>query len=354
MRQELIFTNSVAGALDSEVGRLAPHSVFVLVDANTARCVLPRLQGASRTVAGAEVIQVGAGEENKSIATVTEVWRELSCRGCRRSSVLVNVGGGVITDMGAFAASTFKRGMAFINLPTTLLGAVDASVGGKTGVNFNGLKNEIGLFSNAAAVIVSTVFFDTLPLTELRSGYAEMLKHAMLESSDGLHRLLSLRVEELPPDRLLDMLRRSVEVKRRVVSEDPTEAGLRRSLNLGHTFAHAFESLSFGRRSPLPHGYAVAQGLVCAAIMSHLLLGLGTDEVNRLVTYVREVYGGFGFDCDDYPQLLEFMRHDKKADSTAEYNFTLLRGIGDAVIDCHPTRDDITATLDIYRDKMGL
>lgn len=351
--QRLIFTNHVAQQLDQFVDTMSPSRVFVLVDSNTALQVLPRLQAGSTAVGSAEIITVKAGDMHKTLDAAGYIWGQLTERGCTRGSVIINVGGGVITDMGAFVASTFKRGVPFINLPTTLLGAVDASVGGKTGVNFCGLKNQIGVFSNADLVIISTTFFNTLPLTELRSGYAEMIKHALIDSPVTYRQLLGLRVGDIAPDRLLGLLRQSVEVKTRIVEADPTEQGLRRALNLGHTFAHAFEALAMSRQSPMAHGYAVAHGLVCATIMSHMLLGFDSAEVNRLAQYVREVYGEVAFDCDDYDRLLGYMSHDKKVDTLEQYNFTLLRAVGDVVTDCHPTCDDITATLDIYRDKMS-
>lgn len=350
--QELIFTNHVAQTLDEIVERMQPAGVFVLMDANTAHFILPRLEAESRAVAGAEIMTIKSGDMNKTLDTATVLWNTLSRRGCRRGSLLINVGGGVVTDMGGFVASTFKRGIPFVNVPTTLLGAVDAAVGGKAGINFNGLKNEIGVINPADIVIESTTFFNTLPATDLRSGYAEMLKHAMINSRDEYYKLLTVKVEEVLPDALLEMLRKSVTVKQEVVSRDPLEQGERRVLNLGHTFAHAFESLAMRRVSPMSHGYAVAQGLVCATILSHLTLGFPTDEVNRLAAYVKSVYGAVSFDCDDYDILLGYMQHDKKAVGTEAYNFTLLKAIGEPVIDCHPTRDDITATLDIYRDKM--
>lgn len=354
MNQELLFTNHVAEAIDTLVEAVNPPTLFVLVDNNTKSFVLPRMQMMSKAIGSAEVITTYPGDDNKTLEALASIWKVLGERGATRRSMLVNLGGGMVTDMGAFAASTFKRGIDFINVPTTLLGAVDASVGGKTGINFNGLKNEIGLFNTARLVIISTMFFNTLPRTELRSGYAEMLKHGMIESPEVYHRLLGYRVEELDPERLLDLLRESVMVKSRIVSKDPTEQGLRRALNLGHTAGHAFESLAMERKSPIPHGYAVAYGLVVAAVLSHIKLGFPTDEVQKLAAYVRENYGAFAVDCDDYPELLRLMSHDKKNATTDAINFTLLRNIGDVVVDNAITPADVTAALDLYRDLLGL
>ena len=217
-----------------------------------------------------------------------------------------------MTDLGGFAAATFKRGIRFINIPTTLLSAVDAAVGGKTGVNFNGLKNEIGVFKEAETVIISTVFFSTLPERELKSGYAEMLKHGLLDGEAVYNKLLDYDFDNVAGNGLLRLVEESVNVKRRIVEQDPFEQGLRRALNLGHTAGHAFESLALKRNSPVPHGYAVAWGMVVEAVLSHTEKGFPSAELYRLADYVCRHYGAFHITCDDYPELIEFMRHDKK------------------------------------------
>lgn len=352
--QELIFTNNVGEAIDSIVGKCNPSKVFVLVDVNTASFVLPRLQALSESVAGATVITTKAGDMHKNLDSTQAIWKRLGQEGATRHSLLINVGGGVVTDMGAFAAATFKRGISFINVPTTLLGAVDASVGGKTGINFGTLKNEIGVFRQADAVIVSTLFFNTLTSEELRSGYAEMLKHALLKDEASFDALLADHVEDIDPDTLLQLLRESVLVKKNVVDSDPEEKGLRKSLNLGHTAGHAFESLALERKSPIPHGYAVAYGLVTDLVLSHLKLSFPSDILHRFAAYIKENYTGFDFSCDDYPRLIALMRHDKKNLSADSINFTLLKNIGDVKIDCVIGEEDIKTALDITRDLLGI
>ena len=231
--------------------------------------------------------------------------------------MVINVGGGVVTDMGGFAAATFKRGIRFINVPTTLLGAVDAAVGGKTGINFNGYKNEVGAFAEAYAVIVSTCYFGTLPADELLSGYAEMLKHGLISNREVYDRLLAYDItdqSQLPA--LLPLLRESIEVKRAIVREDPTERGIRRALNLGHTAGHSFESAAMESGRPVPHGYAVAWGLVVELILSHLRLGFPSDELHRFAAYIHRHYGARSIDCTANPTLLRFMHHQKKNRST--------------------------------------
>ncbi len=354
--QQVIFTNLVIEALDDMVSSLNAPNVFVLADANTAQFVLPILSSQSKVVAGANVITVPAGDVNKSIDTLQTIWKQLSNRGASRKSVIVNVGGGVITDIGGFAAATFKRGMRFINLPTTLLGAVDAAVGGKTGINFNGLKNEIGAFSDAEAVIISTMFFNTLPNQQLLSGYAEMLKHGLLDNAATLAALMRYDVTDgsAASDELLHLIKQSVQVKQNIVSADPRETGMRKALNLGHTSGHAFESFAMNdRHSPIPHGYAVAWGLVVELILSHMLLGFPAGTLHQLAAYVKDHYGYFQIECKDYQRLLELMRHDKKNDTQQDINFTLLRDTGRIEINQTASEDDIKAALDIYRDMLS-
>lgn len=354
MGQEIIFTNEVGAAVDRLVETIKPTTLFVLVDVNTEQFVLPRLQSTSQAIAGAEIITVKAGDVNKNLDALASIWRQLGESGATRHSLLINVGGGVVTDMGAFAAATFKRGIACLNVPTTLLAAVDASVGGKTGINFNGYKNEIGAFSEASAVVISTVFFDTLPESELLSGYAEMLKHGLIAGRDTYERLLGYRIADSDGSRLLELLEESVKVKNNVVAQDPTERGIRRALNLGHTIGHAFESLAMERKAPIPHGYAVAWGLVVEMILSHLQLDFPSVELQRLADYISENYGAFEITCADYDELLRYMSHDKKNVKAGEINFTLLKNIGEVEIDRTASGDQIKTALDIYRDLMHL
>lgn len=347
--QEIIFTNDVAPAVERLVDGIDTSRLFVLTDVNTSHFVLPRLREDSAAVRAAREICIKSGDMNKNIDSLTSIWRALMEGGATRHAMLLNLGGGMVTDIGGFAASTFKRGIRFINLPTTLLGAVDAAVGGKTGINFMGLKNEVGVFNEADAVVISTLFFSTLPDHELLSGYAEMLKHGLIEGAEIYDKLIAYDVTCADSSRLLDMLRESVEVKKRIVLEDPTEHGLRRALNLGHTAGHAFESLSMRRSDRVPHGYAVAWGLVVEMILSHLRLGFPSDELHRFAAYVKRHYGVFELSCDDYPALIELMHHDKK-NVGSEINFTLLRAVGDPVIDCTVPDEEIKTALDIFRD----
>ncbi len=351
--QTILFTNQISDAINQIVSSIEHNKLFVLTDSNTYRYVLPLIAD-NPHIKGAEVITIEAGESYKNLDSTTIIWNKLQAGGATRKSLMLNIGGGVITDMGGFAASTFKRGMKFVNIPTTLLSAVDAAIGGKTGINYGGLKNEIGVFNEAQAVIISTTFLKTLPLNEIKSGYAEMLKHGLLSNTiTDINQLLEYDLSEPNYDNLLQLLKESVEVKRSVVTEDPFEQGIRRALNLGHTVGHAFESLSMKRGTPIAHGYAVAWGLIVELTISHMELGFDSSQLYRLGNYVRENYGTINITCDDYPSLIEYMRHDKKSNN-GELNFSLLNSIGDIKIDCEVEDKGVEAALDIFRDILKI
>ena len=263
----------------------------------------------------------------------------------------------MVTDLGGFAASTFKRGINYINIPTTLLAMVDASVGGKTGINFRGLKNEIGVFNNATTVILDTQFLRTLDRENIFSGYAEMLKHGLISNEAMWAELMNfdLGAEQLDLATLQRMLADSVAVKQRIVTEDPLEHGLRKALNLGHTVGHAFESYALKNsvignlQFPILHGYFVAFGLVCELYLSTVKTGFPTDKMRQTVSFIREHYGRMPITCDDYPALFELMTHDKK-NTAGTINFTLLGGIGDIRINQTATKEEIYEALDFYRE----
>lgn len=352
MDQKIIFTNHVEDAIDTLVDSINPSSIFILVDHNVAENVLPRLQSICKSVAQAKVINVKPGDENKSLESLSYVWRFMSQNGGTRHSILINLGGGVITDMGAFAAATFKRGIKFINVPTTLLAAVDASVGGKTGINFNGLKNEIGVFKEAEAVIISTTFFNSLPAEEIKSGYAEMLKHALISDRKMLAELMKQPIKDIDPERMLSLLEENVGVKQDIVQADPTEKNVRKSLNLGHTVGHAFESLALERKSPIPHGYAVAYGMAVELVLSTIKEQFPTTLMRQVTSFIYENYRGFSFTCNDYDHIIDLMRHDKKNVTADSINLTLLKNVGEIILDCETPEKEIKAAFDIYREEL--
>ena len=344
-KQKVILSQNLEESLSSAVAECERDRLFVLVDVNTQRHCLPLVCNMS-CLEGAQVIAIGATDENKTLQTLTEVWTALQQGGATRHSLMVNLGGGMVTDLGGFAAATFKRGLNYINIPTTLLAMVDASVGGKTGINFGGLKNEVGVFSNASSVILDTTFLKTLDDENLLSGYAEMLKHGLISNEEHWAELLNGSLSEL--GRLGELVSKSVAVKERIVEQDPTEKGLRKALNLGHTVGHAFESLAL-QRKPILHGYAVAYGLICELYLSAIKTGFPVDKMRQTVSFIREHYGQMAITCDDYPTLLGMMTHDKK-NVAGEINFTLLGGIGDIRINQTATKEEIMEALDFYRE----
>lgn len=345
--QKILYTNKVSEAIRQLIDELKPSSVHIITDTNVSQYVLPRLD------LEYPVIAVEPGDGNKNLESLSQIWNALISQGATRKSLALNIGGGVVTDMGGFAAATFKRGIRFVNIPTTLLSAVDAAVGGKTGINFEGYKNEIGAFAPADAVVISTCLFSTLPSGELLSGYAEMLKHGLLSSAVDYSDLLAFDILDADFDRLLPLLEKSVKVKEAIVEEDPHEKGIRRALNLGHTAGHAFESLAIRKGSPVPHGHAVAFGMLVEMILSHTLEGFPSSELYRYASYLKgQGYGTPAVTCDDYPALIELMRHDKKNDSPDNINFTLLGNPGDVRIDRTASEAQILAALDIFRDLM--
>lgn len=358
--QEVIYTDQASEAVKEVVARLAPDKVFVLCDSNTAPLCLPRLaltsaqkdmDGSSAPAASYQVITILPGDSFKTIDTLYKVWSALQERGATRHSLLLNLGGGMVTDLGGFAAATFKRGIRFVNIPTTLLAMVDAAVGGKTGINFGGLKNEIGAFCEADAVVIDTHFLSTLDAQNLRSGYAEMLKHALLSGREMWVRHLQFDLSAPDFAVLQHLVRESIEVKQHIVTEDPHEKGLRKALNLGHTIGHAIEAhyLSKQESSALLHGYAVAWGLVCALYISVAQSNLPTEVLHHTARFVFDYYGRPAIGCNDYDTLYDYMRHDKK-NRGAQINFTLLSDIGQILIDQQVDQTLIYESIDFLRD----
>lgn len=339
-----------APAIDRLCRQTGIDNWFAVADANVWR-LHPGLFSDSAVLRGAPRFVVPPGEENKTPDTLLRLWQWLSDTGATRRSGVINVGGGMVTDLGGFAAATFKRGVPFVNVPTTLLGAVDASVGGKTGINIGGLKNEAGAFAPPAGVVVCAGLLRTLPREEMLSGYAEMLKTGLIGSA-SLYRSLC-DVEAVLGDAALlgEAIKQCIDFKLSVTSGDLREEGRRRILNFGHTAGHAFESLSHRRGRPVAHGVAVAHGMTVALVLSHMLCGLDTAVLYRYVSEVlRPHFPRLQLGCGDYPELLELMGHDKKNQRPGVPSFVLLRSVGDPVPGVAVTADDLRSALDIARD----
>lgn len=329
-----------------------PHDkLFVLTDEHTRELSLPFLESVPE-MNQAIHITIGAEDVHKTLKTLADVWTELSQQGGTRHSLLVNLGGGMVTDLGGFAAATFKRGINYINIPTTLLAMVDASVGGKTGINFNGLKNEIGAFAPAQEVLIDSVFLRTLDTHNLLSGYAEMVKHGLISDVEHWSKLMNFDLNHINYEELRELIGRSVKTKKDIVTVDPFEKGIRKALNLGHTVGHAFESFALESEHPVLHGYAVAWGLVCELYLAHSKTGFPTDKMRQTISFIRENYGKLAFSCKHYDRLYELMRHDKKNASADEINFTLLGNIGEVKINQTASRDEIFEALDFYSETM--
>jgi 3-dehydroquinate synthase len=346
---EITFTESIANEIDA-ISNEFGQKLFVLADSNTINYCFPVIKSALPE--NVPVFILEAGEENKHIESVVKVWDFLNSNGADRKSVVINIGGGVLCDLGGFAASTFKRGLDFIHIPTTLLSQVDASVGGKTGVNFKSFKNEVGSFSFPMKVIIDSCFMKTLPQEHILSGFGEMLKHAFIKDAAYYQdlQLLNLGGNDLKYNELLKMVQHSVKIKEEVVLADPMENGLRKILNFGHTIGHAFESYYMGTEKELIHGKAVAYGMIMEMFLSHLKLGFPKNKLIEVTAYLNKVYGKLIFGKEDYEKLYGLMTHDKKNEDH-QINFTLLRDIGESVINQTAGKKEIFEAFDFYLEN---
>ena len=343
-----IITQNIGAELASYLSSNKQDKVFALTDENTHRYCLPLIENVLAAV-GASFITIEAGDTHKNIAQVAAIWERLSNSGGSRQSLLINIGGGMVTDLGGFAGATFKRGIHTLNIPTTLMASVDAATGGKTGINFNGLKNEIGSFYPPDCVMIDCVFLKTLDRYNLLSGYAEMLKHGLISDQQTYNSLLSFDILHPDMNELSQLISASVAVKERIVTEDPKESGIRKALNFGHTIGHALESLSFVKNAPILHGHAVAAGLICELYLSHKICSLPVEIVRQVTNFIKEHYPPFFFSCNDYDQIYDLMTHDKK-NAAGNIYFVLLKNIGDILI-THPiNKEMILDSLDFYRE----
>lgn len=301
----IYFTTDPDTTVAEIITELGNPKVLIVADSHTADTCLPLLPSLS----GFETVVIEAGEQHKNVETLQQVWKAMICSPLLRSDLLINVGGGVVSDLGGFAAATYMRGIRYINIPTTLLADVDAASGGKTAIDFGGIKNIVGAFHIPEATVISPAPLRTLPRKEFLSGWGEMLKHALLDSVEHLEYLLATEPLSLSDTELLSLIRRSAEVKLRITSQDPKEQGLRRSLNLGHTCGHALEALCMKRGEEIAHGHAVALGLLAELRMNPRF---PAELYDRLQTHIRQLYRPVEITERDFPSLHEFLLHDKK------------------------------------------
>ncbi len=319
-------------------------SIFILVDNNTLECCYPRFMQNFEVKTPLEVIQIDAGEVYKNVETCVGVWNAMTELGADRKSILITLGGGVITDLGGFVASTFKRGIDFINIPTTLLSMVDASVGGKTGIDLGVLKNQIGVFANPQMVLIDPEYLHTLSAREIRSGTAEIIKYGM---THDLH--LFNEIKDNSELNIIDLIHRSIEIKNEVVTEDPKEQGIRKVLNWGHTIGHAVESyfLESEHKESLTHGEAIAIGMVCEAYISSKVLNFPESKLLEIKKAIQTIYGKIVIEPQDITPITDLLKHDKKNEAGV-VKFVLLNDYEDFKINCEASLTIIIESIAFY------
>jgi 3-dehydroquinate synthase len=342
-----LYTEKGWNRLDKTVSSNQYTSIFVLTDSNTNKHCLPLFD--NKFQHPYTLLTMEAGETKKHLATCEYLWALLSEQGADRNSLLINLGGGVVTDLGGFVACTYKRGIDFINIPTSLLGMVDASVGGKTGVDFQGLKNQIGIIREPEFILIDDAFLLTLPEEERRSGYAEMLKHGLIADADYFSLLSSKSISI--HDQMTDHIRHSVNIKSQVVTKDPFERNLRKILNYGHTLGHAIEThfLEHPTKKRLLHGEAIAIGMIMEAELSYRTKNLTVEERDQIKTVFSSIYDPVSFAESDLIEIKGLLKYDKKNQSD-QVRFVLLQAIGKPVIDCLVREEDINAAFRFYAD----
>ena len=324
--------------------------VFILVDENSLKYCYPQLVEKIELFKDAELIEIESGEENKTIEICTQIWSALSEYDADRKSLFVNIGGGVITDIGGFVASTFKRGIAFINIPTTLLSQVDASVGGKVGIDLNNLKNEIGVFNNPKAVFINPDFLSTLHSRQITSGFAEIIKHALI--ADNIYWQTILSADFSDADLLEELIITSIKIKNEIVLQDPCEKDKRKMLNFGHTIGHAIETLSMegSSKNKLLHGEAVAIGMICESYLSHKINKLKKEELKEITNLILSNFKPYKINISTAARIIELMKHDKK-NYNRTINFSLLSTIGTCEINKTADETLIIESLNYYSEQ---
>ncbi|RTY88721.1 3-dehydroquinate synthase [Flavobacterium sp. RSP15] len=302
-------------------------NLFIIVDSNTNEFCLPHFLPVLETDLIIEIIEFDCGEENKNIETCVQIWKVLTELGADRKSLIINLGGGVVTDLGGFVASTFKRGVDFIHVPTTLLAMVDASVGGKNGVDLGNLKNQIGVINVPQMVLIDTQYLETVPQNEMRSGLAEMLKHGLIYDKEYWEQFLDLKTIDFADFDVL--IYRSVEIKNEIVLQDPTEKNIRKALNFGHTLGHAIESyfLENDNKTTLLHGEAIAVGMILESYLSLHKKLINIEEYSQIKSSIKAIYTDIVFEENDIKPILELLIHDKK-NEYGNIQFALIEGIG--------------------------
>ena len=315
--------------------------LFILVDENTEAHCLPLLLQKLPSLKEAKVILIQSGEIHKNIQTCQYIWAELLAAQADRNALLLNLGGGVIGDMGGFAAAAYKRGIDFIQIPTTLLAQVDASIGGKLGIDFDNLKNVIGFFKNPQAVLIDPVFLQSLPKRQVLNGFAEIIKHALIADADYFRDLLSIRREHIQEVDWSAIIMRSLQIKKEVVEEDPFEQGWRKILNFGHTVGHAVESFSMANEeNPLLHGEAIVVGMLAELKLSMELTNFPMEDFELINQFMKRLYAPYKVEKENFEAVMAYLQNDKKHRGK-QLNFTLLQSIGEPIINQYIKKKDI-------------
>jgi 3-dehydroquinate synthase len=343
---EIFIGDDIFNVLTEYLRPYQSSKIFILVDENTLKYCIPELLMQNKALNNAEILEIDSGEENKTLDICYELWKTLADYKADRNSLLINLGGGVIADMGGFIASTYKRGIDFINVPTTLLSQIDASVGGKTGVDFEGLKNIIGVFNEAKGVFIYPDFLKTLEKKQMLSGYAEALKHGLIKDKNYWEALIKGLLSD--SDNWLKLIITSINIKNEIVLNDPLEKGERKLLNFGHTIGHAIESYSLENdKIPLLHGEAIAIGMICESYISNAVKELSAGELSQISSSILEFYASYQLDESNFHQLIELMGNDKKNENN-EIIFTLLSEIGTAHYNLEVDVELILESLNYY------
>jgi 3-dehydroquinate synthase len=340
--ETIIFSQQIAQDLGNYIKQLNFSKLGVITDSNTSIHCYPLVK---ESLPNHSHFSFEAGEANKNLQSCTDIWQWMTDQSMDRKALIINLGGGVTGDMGGFCAATYKRGVRFVNIPTTLLSQVDASVGGKLGIDFNGYKNHIGVFTQPAAVIISDEFLQTLPEEELRSGYAEVIKHGLIKNEPYFN---CLKIEDWKKQDWRGIIEKSVSIKKDVVEKDPKENGLRKILNFGHTIGHAFESFYLNTENHLLHGEAIAIGMLCEAFLSHKKSGLSGVELKTIQDMLLSIFGKFDFPESDVADIVSLCGQDKKNEG-AIINFSLLNQIGTCDYNIPASIEEITESINSYR-----
>ncbi|MDR4954171.1 3-dehydroquinate synthase [Chryseobacterium sp. ES2] len=320
--------------------------IFILVDENTHEYCLPVLLGNMETDLGFEILEIEAGEEMKNIQTANQLWEILTEMKADRKALVINLGGGVITDMGGFVASTYKRGIQFINIPTTLLSMCDASIGGKTGIDLMHYKNMVGTFAFPEQIFIFPKFLETLPFKELRSGFAEMLKHGLIADKNHWDQLTQIR--KLEVETVIPHIQTSMNIKQNVVDQDFHEQNIRKTLNFGHTIGHAVESLCLQQENPILHGEAVAMGMIAEAHLAYLENLISEEDSKIIIENIQRYYPYLDISDFKDEDITALLLNDKK-NTDSKINFSLLSGIGSCIYDHQCSQENILESLSFYR-----